>query len=316
MASFLTRDTDLYSSRHTDSLLFTRSLLALPTSTQTIAQPASDRGKLYQQRRMHHRALHLYRRHQAISSPSFISFHCHHRSFFAAASCTESSLTSPLRQRQHARKPPASHSSSSAHRNHNHSDMRISPLATSLLMLLSPPHGSAFQTSPTVTVHPSRRSLHSVDNGSNTLMSGVSISQRGRVAFASSSLRMAEALTAIQDDIHAASSSPNSNSNKESIAKGEVIASLPSFAVVRVCEEDLVPSLGSATILERQVASAAQAPDAKGEDSSTTETVGEDEGDKVELASALFGKIIPKPVANAMQKVNKGHGGVIGTFVL
>eukprot|EP00970_Alexandrium_tamarense_P002412 scaffold346_cov184-Alexandrium_tamarense.AAC.2 len=72
----------------------------------------------------------------------------------------------------------------------------------------------------------------------------------------------------------------------------------------------------AATILERQVASAAQAPDAKGEDSSTTETVGEDEGDKVELASALFGKIIPKPVANAMQKVNKGHGGVIGTFVL
>ena len=80
-------------------------------------------------------------------------------------------------------------------------------------------------------------------------------------------------------------------------------ASSSSFAVVKVCEEDLLPN--SAYEVAKAMATA--------ENASTNNGVEEEEGEeeKVELASALFGKPMPEAVKKSTDAAAK-NGGAIG----
>ena len=91
---------------------------------------------------------------------------------------------------------------------------------------------------------------------------------------------------------------PDSNSHNNGGA-----AASSSFAVVKVCEEDLLPN--SAYEVAKAMATA--------EDASTNKNNVEEEGEeeKVELASALFGKPMPEAVKKSTDAAAK-NGGAIG----
>jgi hypothetical protein len=82
------------------------------------------------------------------------------------------------------------------------------------------------------------------------------------------------------------------------------------MAVVKVCEEDLVPN-NNAYAVANAMAAAAAAAAAKTDDDIVTSD--EEEGDKVELASALFGKPMPQAVKKSTAAANK-NGGVVGAY--
>lgn len=106
----------------------------------------------------------------------------------------------------------------------------------------------------------------------------------------------------------------NKGSEEEGSAKGEVISFLighmdgsgnsAGFAVVRVSEEDVA---ATSPISAAAAVTNAAAATTEGE----KKVNGEKEEDKVELASALFGKPVLKPMENAAGKKNN-NGGVIG----
>ena len=114
----------------------------------------------------------------------------------------------------------------------------------------------------------------------------------------------------------------NNNSDEfGEVLTGEVLSFLQSdmtnsnngraaFAVVKVCEEDLLPN--SAYEVAKAMATAdAAAADETGDVSNEDE----EEEDKVELASALFGKPMPEAVKKSTAASEK-NGGAVGAFVI
>jgi len=97
------------------------------------------------------------------------------------------------------------------------------------------------------------------------------------------------------------------------VLTGEVLSILRSsnnggaaFAVVKVCEEDLAPNNNAYAVANAMAAAAATETD----DDVTKE---DEEGEKVELASALFGKPMPQAVKKAAA-ANSKNGGVVGAY--
>ena len=82
-----------------------------------------------------------------------------------------------------------------------------------------------------------------------------------------------------------------------------------SFAVVKVCEEDLLPN--SAYAVAQAMATAEDAATKNEEDVTT----GEGEEEKVELASALFGKPMPEAVKQSTAAAAK-NGGAVGAYFI
>jgi len=80
--------------------------------------------------------------------------------------------------------------------------------------------------------------------------------------------------------------------------------------VVKVCEEDLLPNSAYAVAKAMATADAAS----KKEDNDVTNE--DDEEEKVELASALFGKPMPQAVKQSTEAAAKKNGGVVGAYIL
>lgn len=84
------------------------------------------------------------------------------------------------------------------------------------------------------------------------------------------------------------------------------------FAVVKVCEENLLPNSAYAVAKAMATADAAAAKNNEKEEDVTTEQEVEEE--KVELASALFGKPMPQAVKESTAAAAK-NGGAVGKYM-
>lgn len=109
---------------------------------------------------------------------------------------------------------------------------------------------------------------------------------------------------------------PQNNDEFGGLLTGEVLSILrpdtsggAAFAVVKVCEEDLLPNSAYAVAKAMATADAA----AKNEEEDVT-TVEEEEEEKVELASALFGKPMPQAVKESTAAAAK-NGGAVGKYL-
>ncbi len=144
-----------------------------------------------------------------------------------------------------------------------------------------------------------------------------------RTYYASSSSSSSTALfSAVAEDVDQQQSPSNNSggsSNKGSILgealTGEILSILHSntkggFAVVKVCEEDLIP--GAYNKKNTPVATATTTT--PGDDSFKNE---EGEETKVELANALFGKPMPQTLQKSTaSSSSSSNGGVIGTLFI
>eukprot|EP00574_Skeletonema_japonicum_P004603 CAMPEP_0201722754 /NCGR_PEP_ID=MMETSP0593-20130828/7005_1 /ASSEMBLY_ACC=CAM_ASM_000672 /TAXON_ID=267983 /ORGANISM="Skeletonema japonicum, Strain CCMP2506" /LENGTH=844 /DNA_ID=CAMNT_0048213739 /DNA_START=213 /DNA_END=2744 /DNA_ORIENTATION=+ len=127
-----------------------------------------------------------------------------------------------------------------------------------------------------------------------------------------------------QEEEEEQSSSPQNNNDDDEfggVLTGEVLSILrpdsnngggAAFAVVKVCEEDLLPNSAYAVAKAMATADAAAKKNEKEEHVTTTEEEEEeDEEEKVELASALFGKPMPQAVKESTAAAAAKNGGAV-----